>query len=189
MRIPRASLRSLIGTSGRWLAIILIPLAVNVIIWRALVVPQQANLQAWRNTRALTELQPTLAALLAQTHHTLAEWQRTSFASDDPSAVMQTLRQLAGRHHVDVRQLNVSAVTAETADPKTPLAEASPAGGSVPADVQATGRFNQLARWMSDVETQSGLQVESWQLVPGKAPEQSCQLTVKMTAFLQGTSR
>jgi len=158
-----------------------IPLAVNIAVWRVLVVPQQASLRAWRNTRVLTELQPKLAALLSQAHQTLAEWQRTSFASNDPSAVMQAVRQLAGRHHVEVRELNVSGAAAPTAEHG-----ALPVKGTVPIEFEATGRFNRLARWMSDVERQSGLQVDAWELTPATAADQSCRLTVKMTAFLQG---
>ena len=178
---PRVSIQSLTRRYGPWLGLLLFPLALNLLAWRALVLPQRANLGAWRNTQTLTELQPKLATLLSESHQVLTEWRRTAFTSDDPSAVMQTVQQLAGRHHVDVRQLNVSGMMAETAEPG-----ALPAGGSAPVEIQATGRFNQLTRWMSDVETQSGLQIDSWILVPGKASEQSSQLTVKMTALLQG---
>ena len=178
----RPSLRMPLRSYGPWLAVVAIPLAVNVVVWRALVVPQQASLRAWRNTRVLTELQPKLAALLSQAHQTLAEWQRTSFASDDPSAVMQVVRQLAGRHHIDVHQLDVSG------DSAAPAAEhgALPVKGTVPIKFEATGRFNHLARWISDVERQSGLQVDAWELTPSTAADESCRLTVTMTALLQG---
>ena len=94
---------------------------------------------------------------------------------------MPAIKKLAGRHHVQVQQLNVSGAMAESADHGT-----LPAGKTVPVELEATGRFSQLARWMSDVERQSGLQVDSWDLVPAKAAGQSYRLTVKMTALLGG---
>ena len=177
----RLKRRSLMSTYGPWLAVIMIPLAANALVWRAFVVPQQAGLRASRTTRVLTELQPKLAALISETHQTLAQWQQTSFASDDPSAVMQAVRQLAGRHHVDVRELALSSVATPSAERGT-----SSVGSTIPIEFEAVGRFNHLARWMSDVERQSGLQVDSWNLTPATAADQSCRLTVKMTAFLQG---
>jgi len=110
----------------------------------------------------------------------LADWRRSSFTSDDPAAVMQAVERLAGRHHVQLKQLSAVGTTA-SAEHAT-----GSANGVIPVEVEATGRFNQLAHWMSDVEARSGLQMDSWELAPIKTAEQSYRLTVRMTAFLQG---
>ena len=171
--------RSLTSRYGPGLAVVIIPLAVNVAVWRALVVPQQVTLRAWQNAQVLTELQPKLEALLSDSRQTLTEWRRTTFASDDPSAVMQVVQRLAGHHHVELKQLSASGAVVSAAH------AALPSQGAVPMEVEATGRFGQLARWLSEVETQSGLQVDAWDLAPAKAADQSYRLTVKLTGFLR----
>ena len=175
----RPSVRTLLLSCGPWLAVVIIPLTVNVAVWRVLVVPQQATLRAWRNAQVLTEFQPKLVALLSESRQTLAEWRRTSFASDDPSAAIQAVKRLAGRHHVQLKQLSASGAVAQAA-------HAAPSSrGAIPVEVEATGRFSHLAHWLNEVETQSGLQVDTWELALAKAADQSCRLTVKMTAFLR----
>ena len=175
-------LQRIFRACGPWLAAVLIPLLLNFILWRTIVIPQQAKLSTWRTTQILTKLQPKFTALLSEAHQALAEWRRTSFASDDPSAVMPAIQRLAANHHVEVKQLNVSGAT--TAQVEHGMFAA---GKKVPVEVEAIGRFGLLARWLSDIERQSGFQIDSWDLLaPANALDQSCRLTVKMTAILGG---
>ena len=166
---------------GPWAAVVIIPLLVNIILWRALAVPQQARLREWRATHLLAELKPKLDATLAQAQQALTRWRQSSFATNDSSAIMPAIQRLAERHHVEVKKLNVNAAKA-SADQA-----AAAAGKTVAVEIEASGRFSQLGHWISDIENQAGLQVDSWELFsPAKANDQTCRLTVKMTAFLGG---
>ena len=168
----RLNQQSILRT-GPWLVVMLIPLLLNLILWKAVVMPQQAKLSARRTTQILTELKPKFAALFSETHQALTEWRRTSFASDDPAAVMTAIQQLAANHHIEIKQLDVSGAMVAT-------------GRTVPVEIEAIGRFGLLARWLRDVERQSGFQIDSWDLTPTKASDQSCRLAVKMSAILGG---
>ena len=52
--------------------------------------------------------------------------------------------------------------------------------------VDVRGRFSKLAHWMSEVEAQSGLQIDAWTISAGEKPGGPHTLTVNLTAFIRG---
>ena len=167
---PRHSLKGYLP----WAALFAAPLAVNLLVWAVLVRPPQQQASRWRDTAALAELKPKLDALLAESHQMLMEVERTGFSSEDPSAVTQALDRLAGRHRV----------TLGTIDTKREQAtDRSETAMTLTVDVR--GRFSKLAHWMSEVEAQSGLQIDSWTLSAGEKPGDLHTLTVNLTALLR----
>lgn len=175
------SFRTLVRTYGLWAALLAIPLIVNGLVWRLVVVPQQARVEAWRDTHRLAEAKPKLDATLAESRRLLMDLDRTSFSSDDPSSVMQAIQRLAGQHRVQVKQ--VSAEGERAGQDKTIAGYTT-----IPIKLQVSGRFSTLAQWMSAVESQAGLQIDSWTMTQGKESNEPHQLTVDLTAFLRGTS-
>ena len=174
--------QALVARDGRWIALMAIPLVVNSVAWVTLVVPQRRELEVWRETQTVTELKPKLESLLAESHQMVTDWRRTAFTNDDPSAVMQAIQRLAGQHHVQIKELSASqAAVGHTA----PLGSTS---SVMPLELEVTGRFSQLAHWISDVEAQAGLQIDSWKLSSEEGADQFRRLTIKMSAFLQGAS-
>ena len=171
---PRQSFKSYLP----WAALFAVPLALNGLIWAALARPPQRQLAQWLDTAAATGLKPQLAELLAESRRVLMEWERTDFTTDDPSAVTQTVERLARQHRVQLGAINA----------KPGEADAHAPGGAAPASltVDVSGRFSKLAQWMSDVERQSGLQIESWTMAAGATPGDPHKLTVNLTAFLRG---
>ena len=167
--------KRIIANYGVWAALFIAPLLVNLLVWAAVVAPQRRALQTWRETSRLSKLKPQFETLLTQSHQVLAQWRQTSFTKEDPSAVMQDLRRLAGKHHVQIQELNSMASSASVAA----------GSSSMPLELNVTGRFSTLAHWMSEIENQGGFLVESWTLAPESEAAGQCQLSVKMTAFLR----
>ena len=52
-------------------------------------------------------------------------------------------------------------------------------------ELDVTGNFGKVARWMSDLETQSGMQIDSWTLTAGADPGEPHKLGIKLTAFVR----
>ena len=177
----RVSLKTFVRAYGMWVALLAIPLIVNGALWKFLVVPQRAELRAWRETQVIAELRPKLESLLTQSGQMLTDVSRTSFTQQDPSAVMQAVKRLAGLHHVQVKEVRMAGQ--EVTSGGTTI----PGFSTMPMELSVSGRFSKLAQWISDVEGQSGLQVDSWTMTPGTGPSDPHQLSVKLTAFLRET--
>ena len=175
----RLNLRLLIRSSGVWIAVIAVPLAVNLFLWKALVVPQRNQLLTWQNEQRLTELKPKLAALVSESDAMLNHLDRTSL-HDDPSEAMQVLQRLADRHRLQLKELSAQGAQAKG------KADSRAGGSSVPVSVRVSGRFSKLAHWLSDVEGCTGLRVDSWTLEPGKEPGEPHQLNVQLSALVGG---
>ena len=176
------SFRTLLQAYARWALVFAAPLLANVILWHVLVAPQRSGLRAMQDARTIAALKPKLDAMATTSRQLRSKVGQTRFTSDDPSAVMQTVQRLAGRHRVQVKALSSKGQEQKGTD------RAVPGYATVPLDLQVTGRFGQLARWISAVESQPGLQVESWTLTPSKDGNQATQLTVALTAFLRNSS-
>jgi type II secretory pathway component PulM len=175
----RLSFRTLARTYGLWVAVLSIPLIVNSLFWSSLVVPQRERVRIWNDAKVVAALKPKLDAVLAESEQILTDAERTGFGSQDPAAVMEAIRRLAGAHRVDVKEIRM-----ERAEGKTSGAADYAA---MPVQLQVAGRFNKLAHWMSAVESQTGLQIEQWSIAPGKAPNEPLQMSITITAFLRET--
>lgn len=175
------SLRTLVQSYARWALVFTIPLIANVVLWHGLVAPQQSSLRAMQDARTIVALKPKLEALTAASRQLRAKAGQTKFTHDDPSAVMQMVQRLAGKHQVRVKELRSKGQEQQGAG------RTVSGYSTVPLDLQVTGRFQKLAHWLSAVESQPGLQVESWTLAPAQDASQGTQLTVTLTAFLRNS--
>jgi len=172
-------LRTVIASAGWIVALLTIPLVVNLVMWRTLVIPQRQQLQILRDEQRLDALRPTLERLLAESRRMLKQVEAAHFTTDDPTAVMQLVQWLAQRHHVQIKDLSAQGQS------QRPTKDASPRLSTLPIELAVTGRFSKLAHWLSDMESQVGLQVDAWTLTSGKEPDAAHQLTVHLTAFLE----
>ncbi|MDP3704149.1 MAG: type II secretion system protein GspM [Candidatus Omnitrophota bacterium] len=170
----RKSRRSLKGYLP-WAALFVAPLAINLLVWAALVRPPQQQRHRWQDARSLAELKPKLDGLLAESHRMLMDAERTGFTSDDPSSVTQAIDRLAGRHRVTLGKIDTKQ------DQSKGLGDTA-----LSLTVDVRGRFSKLAHWMSEVEAQSGLQIDFWTISSGEKPGDLHTLTVNLTAFLRG---
>lgn len=153
--------------------LLLLPLAINLALYLAVVRPLQAKVVGLRQARMLSSLKPALESALTDAGRLLAPWRSTGFSASDPSVVMQTLQQLATTHGVRITALNSAA-------------EIPGAATSLPLDLEVSGHFGRLAHWLGDLETRSGFRVDSWAFASVQGDSQ--RLTVKLTALLRGAS-
>ena len=174
MTVRWKSRRSLKGYLP-WAALFVAPLAINLVVWAVLVRPPQQQARRWQDARALVELKPKLDWLLAESHRMMMDAERTGFTSDDPSSVTQAIDRLAGRHRVTLGKIDTKQDQ-----------EKGRGDTAMSLTVDVRGRFSKLAHWMSEVEAQSGLQIDSWTISAGEKPGDLHTLTVNLTAFMRG---
>ncbi len=165
--------RKLARFYGSWLAFVAAPLIINGLVWKSYVVPQQATLHAWRDAQAVAESRPKLKTLLSESYQLRLNWGKASFTKDYPS-VMQVIQRSAGTHSVQVKETRMKGQQSQGDTEKQ----------TIPLELEVTGSFSKLARWMSDIESQYGFRVDSWTLE--KSSEASPQLSVRMTVFTGG---
>ena len=172
MTAQAAASRTALRRVLSWALVLSLPLAVNLAVWRGLLVPQQRHRHTIRQALVATEVQPTLESALTGGHRILAAWKATGFSASDPAAVMQEIQRLAGRHGLRIKELHGGP-------------EQMGAGTTMPLELEVTGRFSKLAHWLSDVESRAGLQIDTWMLTPGSEPGGQHRLTIKLTADLR----
>ena len=160
---------------GRKVALLALPLALNLVIYAGAVQPLQAKVTTSHQVRLLNALKPALESSLTESSQILAAWRRSGFSTSDPSAVMQMLRQLAATHGVHIATLDSGAQT-------------TAGGTSMPLELEVSGRFGRLAHWLGDLETRSGFRIESWAFARGQEARDPERLTIKLTALLRGAS-
>ena len=170
------NISALIRSGGLWILFIAAPLLVNGIVWRGFVVPQRTQLLAWHDAKSLIALKPKLKELLAQSRQIRMEWAGTAFSKKDYAGVMQTIQQSAGRYGIQVTETRTKGESIQQSAGQT----------TIPLELEVTGSFSKLARWMSDVETQEGFQIDSWTLKKTSEQVPQLQLSVKMTVYLGG---
>ena len=171
----RSLLASWVHSYGFWVVVIVAPMIFNGFVWAMLVRPQEARVSTWRQAHELAALKPKLEGLLTDSHRAFMDWERTGFVASDPAAVTQAVQRIAGRHRIQIKEVNTKAETGK-----------APAGFTTASlDVKATGHFSKLAHWMGELEAQSGLQIDSWTMAASSEPGKPHELTVNLTAFLR----
>ena len=168
-----------------WAAVFFLPLIVNVFVWRHFVLPEQAKLQEWRSKQQSLEIKPRLEALLLEVHQQLREWEEAGFVKDDVSRAMEVIEKIAAHQRVEIKGIRIKEGEF--------LKQAKEKAGSsaeemttLDLNLDVNGNFDKLARWISAVETRSGLQIRSWSLTSSKGAGPSHRLGVTITVFLRG---
>ena len=171
-----------------WLALALIPLAVNLVLWHLLYVPQRAALWKQRQAWILVEKKPEIETLLKESHKLRASWEPTQFSRKDPSAAVEAIQQMVGRYGLQIRNLQTQGSGGRAGMPAAAGKNAAarvPGFSTMPISLELAGSFNKLARWMTDVESQYGFQIDSWQITGSGELGSLSRMTVQVTAFLR----
>ena len=191
-------LNLMIRRAAIWVLVLALPLAVNGLLWNFVVAPKQAKLYAYRQMQSLSAFKPHLSDLVTQSNQMLTDWDKKSLSAHDASSVTQLIQRSAERHRVAVREIKTDAQSANDKSAKAsalsedssrdkPSNVASPAqaGASVVSvHLTATGRFSQLAHWLSELDSQSSLRLDRWTLTVGNEKGKPHGLTLDLTAFL-----
>lgn len=170
----KLTLQSFASAYGKWIVLFALPLVVNVVLWMAYVAPQTQRLDTAKRKDAMLTLVPRVETLLKDSRNAIVAWERSGLRGGDATAALQALRRLADKHRVQLGELasnRAGARGGRDRSAQTPTVK-----------VEATGRYSRLARWLSAVERQAGLQVESWSIVPDG---DELLLTAEVTAIMK----
>lgn len=178
--------QTLMKRYGIGAAILILPLLVNGFLWKSFTLPQQARLREWREKRLFIELKPKLEAVLGESRQLLIGWEKASFVREDPAAAIQAIQRLVGRHRVEIKEIRAEEDESLRQDAKQ-AQRATPGFSTMSLNLAVTGSFDRLARWISGVEAQPGLQINSWELESGEESNQPHSFTGDITVFLRGT--
>ena len=180
----RKHLQSLILHYGPWLALLSLPVFLNGFLWGHFTFPAEAKFHNWRDAAQFFEYKPKLEALLREADGLLKSWQEKNFGKEDPSAAIQVIERLAGKNRIEIKKVDLADESGKHAE--KPPKPALPQISTVSLSLEVAGSFDKLARFMSDVENETGLQMEAWNMTSTTASDQPHRLTMTITAFLQG---
>ena len=172
---------------GPWLKLALIPLVVNLILWQFFYLPQREALRKRRQAWILVEKKPEIEALLKKSRELRVSWEPTRFSKKDSSAAVESIQQLVGRYDLQIRNLQTQGSGprgGEMAAEKN-AAVRVPGFSAMPIRLELAGNFGKMVRWMSDVESQYGFQIDSWEITGSRELGQPTLMSVQVTAFLR----
>ena len=164
--------------------IFIAPLVLNLFLWRSFVTPQQGRLRQSVEGRTLAEAKPKLEALLGKSQQLLKNWKQSAFSKEDPAQAMQVIQKIGMKHHVQIQEIR-SAGQQASQNSSAEAKQAIPGFSEMPVELEVKGSFGKLVRWLGDIENESGLEVESWEIVPAKYPDEPHKLMVDLKVLLQ----
>lgn len=171
-----------------WLKLALIPLAVNLVLWQLLYIPRRAALRGWQQTGILLETRPKIEVLLKESRESMVSWEPTRFSRKNPSAAAEVIQQLAGRYDLYVHKLQTQEASLARKGKPAAASKNAPAKiqgfSTMSISLDLRGSFSQMVRWISDLESQYGFQIDSWQIIGSSELSQPTQMTVQVTALL-----
>ena len=187
MRIGNQQLRIRMWLVRRGLrcALVVCPLVINVVVWEALVVPQQRWLQDRHNVHRLLALKPRLETLSMNSQRLLTGWLGSPTVDSEGVDATAVIQRLADHHRVHVKEVHSNRSRSAAAKPGG-AARGSQTALRTQIDVKATGGFHRLARWLSAIEAQAGLQVESWTMTAGEQPGDDHRLVLELSVPVGG---
>ena len=152
-----------------WLAIAIVPAAINLMIWKIGVVPAREKLAQVREMASLVEIKPRLEGLVSQSDGLLSKLsQGVPVTGDVPSAV-QWLQGLARAQRVKIEEIDKKEAE-------------GPAAGQESVDLKMTGGYFRLVHWLNAMEKNPNLYVEHCSLGPSSVPgaDDRMDLTVRI---------
>lgn len=177
--------KTLLTFFGPWALLLVVTLLIDWAIWKIAVLPQQEKLKAWREMEIFTELKPKLEALIVESNQLREDSKQSLFDKDDPSQAMQVIQSLALKHRIEVGQINLKGKDSVSENAKR-IERDFPGFSAVSMDLNATGGFDRLARWMNDMESQDGFQIDAWTMKSDKDSSKPPQLNMGVTVLLKG---
>ena len=166
-----------------WGIIFIVPLVLNLFLWGGFVAPAGAGLRKSIEMKTLAEAKPKLEVLLTQSHRLLKDWKQSAFSKEDPSAAMQIIQKIGVKHHVQIQEIRSAGQ--QIKDSSKEEKRAVPGFSEMPVELEVRGNLGKLLRWLNEIENQSGLEIESWEIVPAKNSGEPHSLLVDLTVLLQ----
>ena len=165
--------------------IFIAPLVLNLFLWGSFAAPQQGRLRKSVEIERMAEAKPKLEALLRQSQQRLKSWRQSAFSKEDPAQAMQVIQKIGMKHHVQIQEIRSRGQQSSSDLSSAEAKRAIPGFSEMSVELEVKGSFGKLLRWLSDIENQSGLEIESWEIIPAKYPDEPHRLAVDLTVLLQ----
>lgn len=186
MKISKADLLLFLRRILPWALLALVPLFVNLFFWEIGTVPSEARFRSLQTTLKLAEMKPELESLLTEGARLLAEGEEQSFVREDPAMGMKELQKLAGDFGVQIKEIRMNeapSLEVMAAAAKKP----APDFMKIPVELEVAGTYNKLIGWMSAVEKEPSLQIETWSLASPKKQEETTRLSMNLSVIFKNT--
>ena len=167
---PKALFRFAVRHVVPWLAIAVVPVAVNLLIWKIAVIPARAKLAAVQELATLVRKKPQLEALIAQSDRLLLDREQAAAITEDSASAEKWIQILARTQGVKIEEINKKEPEGSAAD-------------SIPVDLKVTGGYFRLTRWLNVMEANPNIQTDRFLLRPPSAPGADNQLDVTVRVF------
>ncbi len=161
---------------GIWVAAVVVPLMVNVLIWNVLTKPSIQKLHELKFLDKGVQAKPKLQLLIQGSHEVVDDWESRGLMFQDTTNALREIRRLSGDFNLHVKGVR-------TEGSPTPLSGSS-GFKRVPILVDAAGQYDEIAQWLSAIESKPGLQIEHWSLSSGKSNQNVEDLDVRISAIV-----
>ena len=140
-----------------WFLLATVPVMVNWLVWKKIVIPAQNQMAHVRKMESLVTVSPKLESVVSRSSQLLDEWERRGFTSEDPEAAVRMIREAAKTQGVKIEEINKK----EPADTKAAVS-------TLPLELKVSGSTMKLVGWMGRLEENQNLQIEHCSLGPSK---------------------
>ena len=162
---PTVSFWFIVRRSTPWLTILVVPVAVNLLIWKIGVIPARAELTAAQELTSLVQIKPQLETLIAQSDRLLLDREHEAYITEDTASAEKWIRTLAKTKGVKIEEVN-------NKEPE------SPSAALIPVELKVTGGYFRLTHWLNAMEENPNIQMDHFLLGPSSAPGADNQLDI-----------
>ena len=166
----KASFRSVAHHSLPWLVLAVVPVAVNLLLWKIAVIPARAESAASRELVSLVQTKPQLEALIAQSDRLLWDWEHEASVTEDTASAEKWMQTLAKTQGVKIEEI----VKKESE---------SSAAKWMPLELKVTGGYFKLVHWLNAIEENPNIQTDYCLLAPPSVPGAGNQLNITVRVF------
>ena len=160
-----------------WILLAAVPLAVNIFLWKALVIPQKEHTAALRDAALFLRTKPQLEATLSENSRLLAEWEQKGLIAQEPTGALRQIQRLAKECGVQIEDM----LKKDEPSPKAGLFK------FVPVEFKAAGSTPKLVHWIHAIEAKPGLRVEDWSFKSPDKPGDNALLDMNMKIVLKNS--
>ncbi len=154
-----------------WAILFVAPLFINILLWQAVIRPEQSRLRQRSEISRMEELKPRFETVLTESQVLLSGEKQTGFEKRDVSQTLDELQRWARQYHVEIKNSKIK--------------ESGPSGAEL--NVNVTGNFDRIAQWVSEIEKSPRLQLSTWTLTAAEELNRPHQLNADIS--IEGVSQ
>ena len=144
-----------------WALIIILPIAVNLLIWQGFLIPNQVKFRSLQELDSLYSLKPKMELLLSENDRLMQKSDYRNYWHEDAASALKKIRELAGDYRLDIEEISLKD---QDTNFLTGAAGSDQGYSKMNANLQAIGTYSQITKWIHDLERRPGFQIENWQI-------------------------